>query len=300
MLPQQRCRQGGRICECQCASSCDLNYKNMFVQCPSITPKENVCVYHIQISNEQKKLDDHEKIRVLEKSNFRPMDLATQKFKKERFKRRWSVTCTTLFGLVSFQSPIRRRSRVKLKLLLAMKKQHKLFSDPNKVSPDAGSAQEHEKNAQVKNESADGFLKTQKKVNGADSAVQDTASAHEEVKTNSANRHHATSKVAPLLDGEQATANDPFAGGRVASHKIAPAPDEGVGDAEIAHDEHAHSASASARSAKAKVFPMPVDEALSGNGIDADAGDASANMGPTSRKVAPAPYHDDNELTVPY
>ena len=89
--------------------------------------------------------------------------------------------------------------------------------------------------------------------------------------------------------------------------KTAPtAPDEGVGDAEIAHDEHAHSASASARSAKAKVFPMPVDEALSENGIDADAGDAStsdppsANMGPTSRKVAPAPYHDDNELTDSY
>ena len=63
--------------------------------------QSKVCVHDFQISKEEKKLGDRDKWRVLEKSNFRPTDLATQNFKKEKFRKRWSITCAILFYLAS-------------------------------------------------------------------------------------------------------------------------------------------------------------------------------------------------------
>ena len=49
------------------------------------------CIYarDIQISKEQKKLGDRAMWRILEKSDFRPTDVDTKKFRAEKFKQRW-------------------------------------------------------------------------------------------------------------------------------------------------------------------------------------------------------------------
>merc|ERR1712159_567967 len=44
-----------------------------------------------QVSKEHQRLQHRERSRTLEKSNFRPTDLETKKFKKEIFKQRWSI-----------------------------------------------------------------------------------------------------------------------------------------------------------------------------------------------------------------